>query len=266
MENFKYFLGALLAIPLLPIMIFQGRRVRKNIPDLPEARGWAGIARTGGSAEMNLLVLGESTMAGVGVKTHEEGFSGSLAQALSQSFDADIHWKVYAKSGHTAEKIKDDTIPLIEEEAFDLIVIGLGGNDAFRLNPPMKWKWNLQGLITKLRNRFGQTPIVFINMPPIRSFPAFTPLMKFFLGNHVEILGDVLTKLVSDGENVYYYSRKITLEDWIARLEISATPADFFSDGVHPSRLTYQTWGRDTAGYIFNTQKLKRILQSRIKV
>jgi hypothetical protein len=33
--------------------------------------------------------------------------------------------------------------------------------------------------------------------------------------------------------------------------------SDFFSDGVHPSALTYQTWGRDVGDYIFENKILE---------
>ena len=87
-------------------------------------------------------------------------------------------------------------------------------------------------------------------MPPIKTFPAFTPLLKFFIGNLVEMLGDALAKEVADRPGVYYYARRITLEDWIERLDIQAEPSEFYSDGVHPSKLTYQTWAKDFAGFL----------------
>ncbi|MEQ8703403.1 MAG: hypothetical protein RIC19_05770 [Phaeodactylibacter sp.] len=59
------------------------------------------------------------------------------------------------------------SVPQIAETDIDLIVIGLGGNDAFRLNPPWRWRRNIRELITALRQRFSETPVVFTNMPPI---------------------------------------------------------------------------------------------------
>ena len=39
MVNWKYVIGALMAIPLLPIMFIQALRIRAKIPKLPEAEG-----------------------------------------------------------------------------------------------------------------------------------------------------------------------------------------------------------------------------------
>ncbi|MDB9836325.1 hypothetical protein OAC51_05425 [Flavobacteriaceae bacterium] len=71
-------------------------------------------------------------------------------------------------------------------------MIGLGGNDAFELNTPRKWKKDVRQLINNIKVKFKEVTIVFINMPPIREFPAFTSLIQFTIGNLVEILGEEL--------------------------------------------------------------------------
>ena len=142
----------------------------------------------------------------------------------------------------------------IKNKDIDLIVIGLGGNNAFTLCTPNKWKKDINELIQNLQSIYNDVPIVFINMPPIKAFPAFTPLIQFTLGNLVELLGKELSKVVENYSEVHYYSRVINLEDWIHRLQINAKPEEFFSDGVHPSKLTYQVWARDVAGYIIDNQ------------
>lgn len=265
-SRLKYLLGVFMAVPLLPVLLFQGKRVRSSVPRLPEASGDQGkVQYSNNGAMLNLLLLGESTIAGVGVETHEQGFAGAFAKAIADRFQMTTNWKVYAQSGYTAGDLRQKILPRISETEVDLIVIGLGGNDTFNLNSPSGWERQVSLLLDGLKEQFGDTPVVFSNMPPIRYFPAFTPLMRFFLGNLVEIFGEVLEALVSDQKNVYYYSRKITLEDWIERLNVSAKPEDFFSDGVHPSKLTYQTWARDLVQFITETPQLDKTLQGRIR-
>jgi lysophospholipase L1-like esterase len=250
MGDIKYLLGVLLALPALPLMYIQGKRIRASVPKLPHAKGPSGRSGSGGGAAFRLITLGESTIAGIGVETHTKGFSGTLAKALSNQLGKAVDWKVYAKSGYTAALVTEKLIPKIKEEEIDLIVIGLGGNDAFHLNAPWRWRRDIRSLIVALRERFPQTTVVFTNMPPIRSFPAFTPLIQRVVGNHVELLGQSLERVVQPLPNIFYYDRVITLEDWRHRLGVTAPPSDFFSDGVHPSELTYQVWARDVAGFI----------------
>jgi len=101
-----------------------------------------------------------------------------------------------------------------------------------------------------VKTQYGDVPIAFTNMPPIRKFPAFTPLMKFMIGNLVEIMGQELAKIVRNRDNVFYNEEVISLSTFAHRLEVEAEEDDFFSDGVHPSRLTYQLWASDFADFL----------------
>jgi len=253
----KYILGSVVVFPLLPIMYIQGIRIRKNVAVLPEASGPEGKCHTGSGSKLTVLYLGESTIAGVGVETHAEGFAGTLSQLLSLKFDSAVEWKVYAKSGFTALEIHKKILPSITETAADLIVIGIGANDAFTLTAPWKWKSNIRALIISLQQQFTKTPLLFLNMPPIKEFPAFTPLIKFAIGNLVEILGEELAVVVREFKDVYYCAQKITLSEWVKRLDTDADKTAFFSDGVHPSKITYQIWAKDVGVFILENKIIR---------
>jgi lysophospholipase L1-like esterase len=260
--NLKYCFGALISVPLLPLMYFQGQKIRKSVPALPEASGTSGIATLiGASKTIHMITIGESTIAGVGVKTHEEGFSGSLARELGSLIHANVSWKVYAKSGYTASKVREKIIPEIKESRVDLIVIGLGGNDAFTLNTPKRWKRNIDELIQELEIKFPKAVIFFCNMPPIKEFPAFTTIIKFTIGNLVEILGQELALTIQKFDHVYYASDIITIAGWIEKEKQNLKKQDFFSDGVHPSPLTYQTWAKEIASLVVYKSNINRITE-----
>jgi lysophospholipase L1-like esterase len=257
--NFKYYIGALLTIPLLPLIYYQGKKIRVNVPKLPEAKGAEGSVNSyKNQGTIRLVTLGESTIAGVGVQTHEEGFTRTLAEELSNLFHSNVDWQVYARSGYTAKNISEKLVPKIKEQHIDIIAIGIGGNDAFKLNSPTKWRKAIRSLIENLRLKYPNTIIVFCNMPPIKEFPAFTSLIKATIGNLVEVLGEELKKVVVEYDHVYYFGEVITLKDWIKRLNIDVKKEEFFSDGVHPSKLTYQTWAKDIALKIFQNDAIKK--------
>ncbi|MEM8523197.1 MAG: SGNH/GDSL hydrolase family protein [Bacteroidota bacterium] len=246
----RYFLCSLVALPLLPLLYFQGKRIRASVPILPEATEPQGKVGLPNTKKLNLLCLGESTIAGVGVEKHEDGFAGTLAKELVVSQGAEIHWRVYARSGYTAARVTRKLLPKLTEEKPDLIVIGLGGNDAFTLNRPWKWRQQVEQLIDALQEQFKEVPIFLTNVPPIKEFPAFTKPIKFIIGNLVEILGQELTKVAQQKHLVYYNPEIITIDGWKKKWKIEGTAKDFFSDGVHPSKLTYQVWGKDMAYFI----------------
>ncbi|EDP97790.1 SGNH/GDSL hydrolase family protein [Kordia algicida OT-1] len=248
--NLKYTLGAIVSVPLLPLLYFQGKRIRKTIPKLPEATGIEGISNVSSNQTFQLITIGESTIAGVGATEHKTAFTGTLATALSAEISTNVAWKVYAKSGYTAKRVTHKIIKHINEKPVDLIVIGLGGNDSFVLNTPKKWNADIRELIATIRKKYPETPIVFTNMPPIKEFTAFSKTIKFVIGNLVLHLGKELEKIVKDYENVHYYARKIEFDDYVKRMNLNNPITDFFSDGVHPSEFAYQVWAKDVANYI----------------
>ena len=255
MNQVKYFINAFLAIPLIPIMYFQGKKIKKNIPDLPEATGNEGVAGDGKSI-FNLLTMGESTIAGVGAREHKDGITGALAAYLAQHSNYEIHWKVNAKSGYAVSDVVEKLVP--NEEGFepDLIVIGLGANDAFEFNSPKKWRIGIENLIEQLHLKFPNSPIVFLNMPPIHAFPAFPKSLRLVLGNLVDLLGNELELISKKYGFVFYFKDKILFKDWLPKIESANSVSDLFSDGVHPAEVTYQLWGRETAKFILENKLL----------
>lgn len=264
--NLKYVLGVIITAPLLPLMYFQGKKIRANVPILPEAKGIEGKSIENSNRTLRLITIGDSSMAGVGVETHKEGFTGNLANELASKFSADVIWKVYAKSGYTAKKVKDILVPSIEEGELDLIVIAVGGNDALKLTSLKAWIHNIKGLIAAIRIKYKQQPIVFINMPPIQDIPVFTSLIKFIIGGLMDIFSDVLQNLVKDMDGVYYYPRKIIYKEYVKRFHLDADASAFFSDGFHASKLAYQVWAKDVSNFLVEEKEVKTKLEYYLQI
>ena len=231
-------------------MYLDGLRIRSKVPKLPEAKEPQGTFLIKNAEESQVLIIGESTVAGVGVSTHDQGYAGVLAKQLSERLNKTIHWEVHAKSGYTTKQVSQLILPKVPKKTFDLIVVGLGGNDAFTLNTPWRWRRHIDQLIKKLDEQYPGTPVYFANMPPIKEFIAFTPLIKGTIGNLVEVLGSELKDLVADKERVFYNDDIIRFKTWTERYELDNPVQDFFSDGVHPSQLTYELWAKDSAHFI----------------
>lgn len=261
----KYALGVLLAIPLSPLLYFHGRRVIRTMPKLPGATRNEGAA--GESAQpLRMIVLGESTMAGVGVDTHENGFTGALARYLSERLETGVSWKVFAESGHTAKTALEKLVPLIEGEQADLVVVGLGANDAFTVNRPERWGRQVVALIAALREKLGDVPIVFLSVPPIREFPAFSSPLRFIVGNLAVLLSKELERRISKHPGVYHASGCLVLKEWFKIHGDHLKRSDFFSDGVHPSALTYRIWAETTGVFMIENEEIRNGLQQKLEV
>lgn len=238
-------------IPLLPLVYYQAKRTRKMVPVLKEPEDISGyVSYDGGVEEMHVLCVGESTMAGLGVSSHKIGLAGTIANELSKLYKRSIKWDVIAKSGFTVSQLRVLISGLDSGLNPDIVVIAVGGNDAFALNSPWRWKAELNKLIHALSQNYPKASVYFLNMPPVADFPALPKLLQIIMGKEMSILGDALEQCVGRFEHVYFNLKLIKLDEWIARFDGKYKQEDFFSDGVHPSPLTYQAWGTEMAHFI----------------
>ena len=252
MPQLLFFIGALFFIPLIPFLIYQGKKVKQKVPSLPEATGER-IGMEVSSIEkepVKLLLIGESSMAGVGVNDQKEGLGRQIAKQLKELKQMPVKWQILARSGYTVEMVREMLLPQIPNKIYDLIVISLGGNDTFQVNSPSKWAKGFKQLLDELRKKQLDCPIVIINMPPVDEFPAFTKLMKWSLGNLVKLHGMAVRKLVAGYEGVHFIDQRISYKIWAELKEHPAEPEAYYSDGVHPSGLTYELWAREVAAFI----------------
>lgn len=245
LQQLIYLFGSLVLLPFLPLLLFFGQRVRRRIPELPEASEHITGHIPGTEPALHILTLGESTIAGVGVTDHEDGIVGALARELHEWSGKAVYWQVLARNGYTAEKVDQKLVPRVPAHALDLIVIGLGGNDTFQFNSPLTFRKHLKSVLTHLRERQPNTPIIIANMPPVYAFPAFPWYMQAILGGLVQLHGAVIRNLPQQFEGVYYMHELIRLDNWVSRAGGKVTVDDFFSDGVHPSKMTYTMWGQE---------------------
>ncbi|MFT4982288.1 MAG: lysophospholipase L1-like esterase, partial [Bacteroidia bacterium] len=123
--------------------------------------------------------------------------------------------------------------------------------------PPYLWERNIGAIIKDIRSKYGEVPIAFANMPPVREFPAFSSLMHNAIGNQVDYLAVTLTAMTRELENVYFDSSQLDFRGWIAENNLNLVPEDFFSDGLHPSVLTYQKWAENFAVFVEKEAKLR---------
>ncbi len=224
------------SILLTPVLYAQGVLTRRRIAKLPEAAG----ERTGrdgqGTSVLNMLLLGESTAAGVGAADHGEGLAGQLAGALSAMTGARVDWRVLAANGLTAAGLRARLKELPAGTRADLIVIGLGANDVFRLQGPGGWGRDLRALIDEVRERCGFAPVMLSAMPPLGEFPGLPQPLRAVLGLRASLLDRASEKLAGKMAGVHFVP-----------LEFAVTADLFAEDGIHPSARCYALWGQAVA-------------------
>ncbi len=244
-----FVLRIIICLPVIPIIYLLGKSIKASIPDLPEpVKNING--KIGSTSNLKkVLLIGESSISGVGIDDHEEGIPGEIGRTLIAKENISVEWKVVAKSGFKAIDVIDSLLPKLPEEHFDLLIVGLGGNDTFQITPPWVWRKHMHQLITLLQAKFPDIPIIISAMPPVADFPVFPKLLQSFMGGHTNMLRHTIMDFPDLFDQVDYLSDKVKMKDWFSE-ETSTQMEDFFSDGVHPSALTYQLIGSGIADRI----------------
>ena len=232
------YLAAILTPPLLPLLFAQGYWLRRTTPRLPDAAGPLEGTVAGQGEPLRLLAFGESTVAGMGARTHETALAGQLALALSQPGERSIEWAVVARSGINARTCRTELAPKLAGRRADIVVIALGVNDSIELHTARRWATDLQGLIGDVRAQVGDALVLLAGVPPLDYFPALPQPLSFVLGARSAALERASMALAERLERVIYVP---------FRIERERCSELFCSDGFHPSEVGYREWARQLA-------------------
>ena len=219
---------ALITAALAPVLLVQGRRVRRTALELPEAAGpREGI--TGQGPPFKLLVLGDSAAAGVGIATQDEALTGCLLRALSA--ERTVHWRLVARSGDRLSDIlrAAQTAP---PQPTDLVVVSAGINDVLRGTSPRKWTTLLHEIAQCFDQRFHASRVAFSTIPRIQEFTLLPQPLAWYLGLGARRLNHA-TRLALTG-----------LPDaWrLVDLDLPLTAEFLARDGFHPNEAASQLW------------------------
>jgi lysophospholipase L1-like esterase len=228
-------LASTLSIALLaPVLVAQGRRVRRSTPRLPEAPGPTSGETAGDGVPVRLLVLGESTAAGVGAANHREGLAGQVAESLGEATGRPVHWRVLGRNGATAATTRESLLAPAADVVADVVVVALGVNDTLRLHAPARWTADLRRLIEDVRARCGRVPVILASVPPMGRFPGLPQPLRGVLGLRATVLDRAAARLAGELEAVHHIPVPLPPEE-VARF--------FCADRFHPSPHGYARWG-----------------------
>ena len=233
----------LLRTLLAPVLLVQGARLFKTIPRLPEPSGDREGSR-GTGTPLRLLVVGDSSGAGVGVATQDEALLGQTVRRLAER--REVRFRLVARHGSTLPR----TLSHLRKQKpapFDVALVALGLNDIIEGRDQRAWMGAYHDLVALLRERFGVRHVVASGLPPVGAFPAVPNPLRWVLGRQARRYDEML-KAWADGEpGVTYIDFETVPGDPLHGVPMPAVMAD---DGFHPGPRIYAEWGRRAAGAV----------------
>lgn len=234
------FLAGLISWILVPVAALMGLGVRKTAPRLqPPAGRLKGQIGTG-AAEIRLLIIGDSSAAGVGADRIEDTLGPQLAATLYQATGKVVSWRSAGANSAIAAQVRDHVIPNIEERDFTHVVVTVGTNDAKNFVSRSAFKKGFGGLLYAAHARWPDAKVYWSPVVAMADVPALPPSLKFILGLRVSIINGVGVQLCRE--------RYATAVDPLPVEQ----PGGFAIDGFHANALGYKHWAQHLARFMLD--------------
>ncbi|RUO18367.1 SGNH/GDSL hydrolase family protein [Aliidiomarina haloalkalitolerans] len=223
---------------LAPILLYQGKHVKRKTPRLPEAAG----PRSGqvmpenaddSTCVLRVLICGDSAAAGVGVGAQTEALSGQLLTQLQGAYpNHRIEWTLWAKNGDTTA-VALIKLHLRQAQDFDLVITSLGVNDVTSGLADYRFRRQQLALVKLLQDKYKARWIYLTDVPPMHLFPALPQPLRWYLGRQARRLSYELERVASAHERVS-----------LVRINFPLAPNVIASDGFHPGPAGYPLWAQ----------------------
>jgi lysophospholipase L1-like esterase len=226
-----------LKLALSPLLVVQAVRTRARLPRLPEAAGERqGVVGRG--EKLRLLIVGDSSAAGVGVVSQREALAGQLPARLAEACGAQVHWRLLAQSGLTTAQ----TLRLLQQHApeqADVAVVVTGVNDVVDQVPSHRAVAARASLANWLRNATGVHHVVFAPLPPIHQFPGLPQPLRWVAGADARRHNAALVRWAGTRADVSRVDMQVPLNRGVMA-----------RDGFHPGEPVYRYCAQAIAAHI----------------
>jgi lysophospholipase L1-like esterase len=226
-----------LKLLLAPLLVGQAVLTRRRAPLLPGAAGERS-GRVGDGPVLRLLIVGDSSGAGVGVATQETALAGHLTRALASAARRRVHWQLLAKTGITSAQ----ALELLQREhppAADVAVVVLGVNDVIDQVPSQRAVQHRAALADWLLINAGVRHVVFAPLPPVHQFPLLPQPLRWIMGRDARRHDAAMARWAATRDDVSHVPIAISLDAHCMA-----------SDGFHPGEPVYRACGEALAIHI----------------
>ena len=222
---------------LMPVAVPQALHTKRTALRLPEAAGPQHGIFDGEGEPWRLVVIGESTVAGVGVAQQAEGLAAGVAKAFAGQTGRPAHGRAHGRNGARIRDVRRDLLPDNLQQA-DMVLIGIGVNDTTGFSSQRHWREQLRHLVADIR-RQTQAPIGFLALPPMHHFTALPQPLRSVIGHRAGLMDHNLRRALAGlpGCRVLDYASDMH-------------PRYLAADGYHPSADGYAAIGEAVAFHL----------------
>ncbi|MGD1885805.1 MAG: SGNH/GDSL hydrolase family protein [Cohaesibacteraceae bacterium] len=220
----------------LPIALVQGLGVRSGRTRLLAPDG-PSILTVGpdkpASKPLRLLIVGDSSVAGVGVARADETLPVQSASHLADRLERAGALLASGQSSAVSADLRDHVMPHLPRDVFDLVILVVGLNDAKNLHTSARFLREFGTLLYALKARFPSAVIAHWALSPFSIVPGLPQPLKGFLSLRSDRM-DALAACLCAERGVKRFERRTELP-----------PEAFADDGFHMSAEGCRLWADD---------------------
>jgi lysophospholipase L1-like esterase len=191
----------------------------------------------GGSGEpLAMVMLGDSTVAGLGAEDVEDSLVLQTAQRAAEAAGRPVRARGLGVSGARTADVRDDQIPQIDP-ATDVIVIVIGSNDATHLTPFWTFDELTASMLDAARRQAPDAAIVLGGIPLFGEARALDEPLRSVVDGYASVLRGVQRRTAQAMPGVTFVN--IAVE---ASPRFVGVPDAMSRDGFHPAAVGYGFW------------------------
>jgi lysophospholipase L1-like esterase len=222
---------------LSPVLVAQALVTRARLPRLPEAAG-ARAGEVGRGPLLRLLMLGDSSAAGVGVEHQNKALAGHLPALLARQARVRVRWQLLAQSGLSSAQC----LAVLEAAGpidADVAVVVLGVNDVVEQVPSGRAVAAREAIVNRLRNAHGVAHVVFAPLPPVHRFPGLPQPLRWIAGSDARRHDGAVAAWAATRSDVSHVPIELPLDSTLMAV-----------DGFHPGPEVYRLCGAALATHV----------------
>ncbi|WP_206597479.1 SGNH/GDSL hydrolase family protein [Polycladidibacter stylochi] len=227
---------------LFPVYIVEGLKARMRQIRLKPAKGPISGHIEGQGAPIKLLVLGDSSVAGVGLDHTRNGLTNQLAIELNTRTKKPVTWRAAGANSATSKDICDYVLPYLPDENYSHIYISIGFNDLKNYRTAKAFKKSFGGLLYGLRTRYPTARIYWSNVMSPKRVPALSKYLAHVLYYRRQIINKVGSTMCNE--------RTATHLPVLPGIR----PEGFCRDGIHASPEGNKAWAAHVAELMMSNE------------
>jgi len=227
---------------MFPVYAVQGLSTRARVPRMTPPVAPERTHVPGQGEPIHVLVIGDSSAAGVGVDRFEDCFAGNMGPLLAKQTGRPVTVMTSGNNSATCGQVCDCVVPNLERYPYDYVLLNIGINDSKNFHTGRRFCKEFGSLIYALRARFPGAAIAWSGLIDLEDVPALPQPLARIIGIRSRLLRrnaqELCTARGAFAPNIPWQS----------------IPENFASDGFHASSEGYRSWAASMAEWIANRE------------